>query len=134
MELEIPMPIRRVIASEKVVTDRGRVAVERGPLVYCIEEIDNEFPIDKAILPDDASLTTRFDSDLLGGIMVIEGEGEYAVHEESAGWQQRTAMLRLIPYYAWNHRGNGKMEVWIPRQIKTIEAANTPKEKASSGS
>ena len=128
------MPIRRVIASEKVVADRGRVAIERGPLVYCLEEIDNDVPIDKAILPDDTTLSTRFDPDLLGGVMVIEGQGKYAVYEESAGWQQRNATLRLIPYYAWNHRGNGKMEVWIPRRIETVEAANKAKEKASAGS
>ncbi|MBC20466.1 MAG: hypothetical protein CMJ74_09440 [Planctomycetaceae bacterium] len=134
VQLKIAMPMRRVIASEKVVADRGRVAIERGPLVYCLEEIDNEVPIDKAILPDDTALSRRFDPDLLGGVMVIEGQGKYAVYEESAGWQQRNAKLRLIPYYAWNHRGNGKMEVWIPRQIETIEAANKAKEKASAGS
>ena len=134
VELEIAMPMRRVIASEKVVADRGRVAIERGPLVYCLEEIDNDVPIDKAILPDDTTLSTRFDPDLLGGIMVIEGRGKYAVYEESAGWQQRNATLRFIPYYAWNHRGNGKMEVWIPRRIETVEAANKAKEKASAGS
>ena len=66
--------------------------------------------------------------------MVIEGRGKYADYEESAGWQQRNATLRFIPYYAWNHRGNGKMEVWIPRRIETVEAANKAKEKASAGS
>ena len=133
VELEMPMPIRRVVADQKVVADRGRVAIERGPLVYCLEDIDNAQAVDGAILPDDATLTTRLDPDLLGGLVVIEGEGDFATQEESGVWQQQKSTLRLIPYYAWNHRGNGKMEVWIPRQIETLKKANAPKEKEAAG-
>ncbi|MEE2781198.1 MAG: glycoside hydrolase family 127 protein [Planctomycetota bacterium] len=131
VQLKIPTPIRRVVADEKVVADRGRVAVERGPLVYCLEEADNKQPVDRLMLPDGVELKTTLESDLLGGLVVIEAEGAVATEEDGA-WKQQKATLRLIPYYAWNHRGNGKMEVWIPRRIETIEAANKPKEKEAS--
>ena len=83
------------------------------------------------MLPDDVKLKTTLESDLLGGLVVIEAEGAVATEEDGA-WKQQKSTLRLIPYYAWNHRGNGKMEVWIPRRIETIKAANKPKEKEAS--
>lgn len=133
VELEIPTPIRRVLADEKVVADRGRVAIERGPLVYCLEDADNAQAVDRAILPDDSTLDARFDSDLLDGLVVLEGEGAFATQNDAGKWSQQKATLRLIPYYAWNHRGQGKMEVWIPRSGTPIEKAATP-EKKSAGS
>ena len=136
VELEIPMPVRRVVADEKVVADRGRVAIERGPLIYCLEQCDHGYLIDRYILPDDATLKAKFDANLLGGLVVIEGESDFAAKDKAGKWflEKSKATLRLIPYYAWNHRGNGKMEVWIPRGIETLKQANKPEDKAAGGS
>jgi DUF1680 family protein len=80
----------------------GKVAVERGPLVYCAEAVDHDGPILRATLADNAPLTITFVPDLLNGITVIQAN-------------QRTGNLTLVPYYAWAHRGIGAMTVWFDR-------------------
>ena len=114
VELNLPMPVRRVLAHEKVKEDAGLVAVERGPLVYCVEGADHEGEAASLILPDGAKLTPTERPELLGGITVLEAAGQSVPRKsfrrvESAG-------LKLIPYYAWNHRGAGPMAVWMPRE------------------
>jgi DUF1680 family protein len=95
--LELPMPVQRVLGHEQVVNNRGRVALERGPLVYCVEGVDNGRLSDLS-LPDTMPLTTESRPDLLSGVTVIRGEGLFA-----------------IPYYAWANRGIGEMAVWLSR-------------------
>jgi DUF1680 family protein len=91
------MPVQRVLCHEQVVNNRGRVALERGPLVYCVEGVDNGRLADLS-LPDTMPLTTESRPDLLSGVTVIHGEGLFA-----------------IPYYAWANRGVGEMAVWLSR-------------------
>lgn len=103
IELVLPMPVRRVIANDKVAANRGRVALMRGPIVYCVEGHDVKGDTaDSLVLPDEALLDTKFRNDLLGGVQVIHG---------AAGHAEFTA----IPYYAWAHRGPGDMAVWLRR-------------------
>src|SRR5262245_42122693 len=97
VQLDLPMPIRRVLAHDGVEEDRGRAAIQRGPVVYCLEAVDNKRGVAAATLPLDADLQHRFDRNLLGGVEVITG------HD-----------LVAIPYFAWNNRGKGEMAVWIP--------------------
>ncbi len=94
--LELPVAPRFVRAHEAVEADRGRLAVECGPIVYCAEWPDNTVDVRRAEVAATDALTCEFRSDLLGGVNVIK-DGE----------------LTLIPYYAWDHRGPGKMEVWL---------------------
>ncbi len=96
VELHLEMEPRFVRANEAVEADRGRLAVERGPLVYCAEWPDNEGDVRKAKLSVTDRLTVERRPDMLYGIDVI-----------------RDGALTLIPYYAWNHRGAGCMEVWL---------------------
>jgi uncharacterized protein len=108
--LELPMPVRRVTANEMVEADRGRVALMRGPLVFCVEGVDVEGGnVRDLVLSDDAPLATEFRSDLLGGVQVITGSGKS--RDDAAKAMPFTA----IPYYAWAHRGKGQMAVWLPR-------------------
>lgn len=104
IELGLPMPVRRVLSHENVQDNRGKVALQRGPIVYCFEGADNAGRVLDRVLPDDARLETHFLPDLLGGLTVIQGR--------SADKSSLTA----IPYYAWAHRGAGEMAVWIQRQ------------------
>lgn len=129
VQLELPMPARRVLANERIAADRGRVAIERGPLVYCLEDVDNEDRVEEVILPDDAALTARFDSDLLGGVVLLEGTGRFGRHSADGAWGTETMPLRFVPYYAWNHRGAGKMAVWLPRDLATLRGASSSQEK-----
>lgn len=97
VSLDLAMPIRRVLAHDAVADDRGKAAIQRGPIVYCVEAVDNGGHVADLRLPLDAPLTATFDAGLLGGVEVIRGEHVVAV-----------------PYYAWNNRGKGEMAVWMP--------------------
>lgn len=98
---ELPMNIRRVKANGQVKDDLGKVALERGPIVYCTEGADNT-DIDKVTLTKKTLFDSSFDADLLEGVEVITAQG-------SDG-----EALKAIPYYAWNNRGASKMKVWLP--------------------
>ena len=99
--LDLDMPARLVAADPRTREDEGCRAVQRGPLVYCLEEVDNPEDFDLLRLPEDAQFTTAFEPDLLRGVVSLSAE--------SGG---RT--LKFIPYYAWDNRKAGKMKVWIP--------------------
>ena len=111
IELDLPMPIRRVVANEKVVEDRGKVAVQRGPIVYCAEWVDNEGHALKLLLPDKAPLKAEYRKDMLFGIVVVNGK---ALALSSDGKSVQHDFV-AIPYYAWSNRGEGEMTVWLGR-------------------
>ncbi len=96
--IEFPMPIRRVVANPAADDLKGKVALERGPLVYAAEGIDNSGHALSITLPDGLALTAEQRPDLLNGVTVIRGDGFLA-----------------IPYYAWGHRGIHEMAVWFKR-------------------
>ena len=106
--LELPMPVRRVLADERVADDAGKVALERGPLVYCAEGADHAGSVLDLVVPDDARLTGERRPDLLGGLAVLRGT---VLNVEG-----RPRELLAIPYYAWSHRGPGEMAVWLRRR------------------
>jgi len=123
IELSLPMAIRRVTANEKVEPDRNRVAIERGPVVFCAEWPDNNGKTHNLILPDDAKLTSEFRKDMFGGIVVIKGKALAATKgEEGQPLAKAEHELLLIPYYAWAHRGKGEMDVWLARNDEPIKA------------
>ena len=115
VELDLPMPIRRVLAHEKIEDDRGRVAIERGPIVYCVEGADHNGKVMNLYLPDDAKLTPEVRADLLGGITVLRGKGAAVYRDDDQKAATKPAELTMIPYYAWCHRGPNEMAVWLPR-------------------
>ena len=99
--LDLDMPARLVAADPRTREDEGCRAVQRGPLVYCLEEVDNPQDFDLLRLSEDAQFSTAFEPDLLQGVVSLSAE--------SGG---RT--LKFIPYYAWDNREAGKMKVWVP--------------------
>ncbi len=125
VELSLPMAVRRVFAHDAVEADRGRVAVERGPLVYCAEWTDNGGRVANLVLPDAASLTAESRPDLLNGVVVIKGEAEAAVEKGGRIVSEKTP-LTLIPYYAWANRGKGEMAVWLARDASKARVAREP--------
>ena len=108
IELNLPLPLRRVVAHPAVANLEGLVALERGPIVYALEEVDNEADVLNLALADAAPLVAEDEPDLLGGITVIRGGAL-----DAAG---KTVPITAIPYYAWGHRGSGKMNVWLHRR------------------
>ncbi|MGH8245926.1 MAG: glycoside hydrolase family 127 protein, partial [Gammaproteobacteria bacterium] len=114
IELQLPMPVRRVAAHEEVRAGRGRVALQRGPIVYAAEWPDHpKGRVRNLLLPDDARLTSEFRSDLLQGVQVIRGKA-YALAHDAAGKVAGTEQeFMAIPYYAWANRAPGQMQVWL---------------------
>jgi len=120
--LSLPMPARRVIANEKVAADRGRVALLRGPLVFCVEGVDVEGgTVDDLVLLDDAPLTSEFRGDLLGGVEVVQSEAKRIAADSTS----TNVPLTAIPYYAWANRGKGEMAVWLARTAEALERDNS---------
>jgi DUF1680 family protein len=124
--LDLEMPVRRVVADDRVKDDAGRVALERGPLVYCLEGIDNGVKIFPLVLPDDAKLAIQPRPELLGGVTVITGQGQAARRLADGTVTTEPATLTAIPYYAWCNRGAGQMEVWLPRTAKAAQPQPPP--------
>jgi uncharacterized protein len=123
IELNLPMLIRHVAANEKVMADRGRVALERGPIVYCVEWPDTaKGKVHSLLLPDDQPLTTRFVPGLLNGVQIIEGQGFDGATNEFGHIARRLQGFKAIPYYAWANRGRGEMIVWLPRSESALRA------------
>jgi len=119
VELRLEMPVERLYAHPAVRQDAGRVALQRGPLVYCLEEVDNTAPPHRIALPRTGSLVAKLDPDLLGGIATIGGP---AVIEAAADGTPlygddppalEPGRITAVPYYAWANRQQGQMAVWI---------------------
>ncbi len=120
--LVLPMQTQLVEANQAVAADRGRVAIQRGPLVYCVEGADNAGRAWNLILPLETQFTSRFQSDLLGGVITIEAKVP-VVHIAADGLSVVSSLepMRAIPYFAWCNRGAGPMQVWLPAKIQDIK-------------
>jgi DUF1680 family protein len=114
VDLHLPMPIERIKANEKVAADHGRIALQRGPIVYCAEWPDSpDKHVRNLVLPDANKLNAAFLPAKLNGIEEIQGRA-IAYHFEANGQLAHAAEpFTAIPYYAWANRGQGQMEVWI---------------------
>lgn len=121
VRIHFDMQPRIVKANDKVEADRGRIAVERGPLVYCAETADNQYDIFRFVMPKQPQFTVNDAPQLLNGIKTISVEGTYLKTDDQGSVLSKSAQLKLIPYYAWNHRGVGKMLVWIPQGLSLMD-------------
>jgi len=115
IELDLPMPIRRVLAREAVRADAGRVALERGPIVYCLEGVDHGGHVHDIVLPDGAKLVAEHRQDLLGGVTVLCGEAKVIKRSADGRTTPEAIRIMAVPYYAWQNRGPGAMTVWTAR-------------------
>lgn len=120
IELLLPMPVERIRANDNVPFNAGKVAIKRGPVVYCLEEIDNGKKLWNLLLNADSDFDVRFESDLLNGVVTISAQGIresqpsgdnslYSTNEKEV----TDVELKFIPYYSWCNRGVGEMMVWV---------------------
>ncbi|GHT14832.1 hypothetical protein AGMMS4956_13440 [Bacteroidia bacterium] len=116
VEVHFDMEPRVVKANDKVEADRGKIAIERGPLVYCAEWADNDFDIFAISLSRNPVLKAD-KTDLLGGVYQIKSDAQALSYDNNGRLQIKDVSLKLIPYYAWNHRGSGNMAVWLTQQF-----------------
>ena len=122
VRLDLPMPVERVHADPHVKADVGRVALQRGPVVYCLEGVDNDGQGRNFVLPKDAKFTATFDKDLLGGVVVIDGEGEAVGGLDDAGKPVvHPVAFRAVPYSTWDNRKPGPMVVWLAEKPELAE-------------
>jgi DUF1680 family protein len=118
--LDLPMPVQRVAANPRVKEDAGHLALQRGPLVYCLEACDHQEDLSSLYLPAEAELAAEKAPSMLGGVVVLKGFARSAPDLDWAGrlYQPAAAGRRVpitaIPYYAWDNRAAGAMKVWLP--------------------
>lgn len=114
IELNIPMPVRRIETHPKVVNNRGKQALQRGPIVYCLEGADHHdgFMFD-TMLPEEGEIHSQMEHNLLNGVITLSCMGTQLIKKNGQTTTKRT-MLKAVPYYSWNNRGPGSMLVWIP--------------------
>lgn len=123
VRLTLPMPVRRLVAKEDVKADRGRVAFQRGPLVFAAEQVDNPgVDLTQVLIDPGAPLSAKFDSTLLDGVAVIEAPAHAAKTTEGGKAESVSTTVKAIPYYAWANRGLGTMEVWLLQSAETATA------------
>jgi hypothetical protein len=112
--LTLPMPVRRIVAHESVEADRGRVALQRGPVVYAAEWPDNpNGKVRNIVLPDTARLGSEFRPKLLGGVQVITGRAVGLAYDANGQITKADQAFTAIPYATWANRGRGQMIVWL---------------------
>ncbi len=121
VELFLPMPVRRVVAHDSVAADRGLVALERGPLVYCVEWPDVAGGhVLNLLLGDDTPVENAWNSTLFNGIQTLSATAKSYAQDETGAISAREQAFTAIPYYAWAHRGRGEMTVWLARQESAV--------------
>lgn len=124
--VELPMDVRKVAAHENVVDDRGKIAYQRGPLMYCAEWVDNHNK--KALnlmVPKDARVEAVYDPAYFNGMYVLKTTGQSLAHSGS-GLQSTRTEIKMIPYFSWAHRGPGQMMVWIPTELSSAKPSPIP--------
>jgi len=121
ISLVLPMDVQRIVANDSLEDDRGKTALARGPLVYCLEGVDaTDGHVTAMVIPDTAVITHEFRPDVLNGVTMLHGRGYTA--ERTLGGDVIAGAGRgftAIPYYAWAHRGKTEMTVWPARTLGT---------------
>lgn len=120
IELELDMPVELIHSNPEVRSNAGKLAIQRGPLVYCLEEVDNGRNLTAVSLPLSSELSAKFDKDLFGGIVVVKGT---AFRTDESGWEgtlykiasnnEKPMSIKAVPYCMWGNRNPGEMLVWI---------------------
>ena len=126
VEVHFDMEPRVVKAHAKVEADRGRVAVERGPLVYCAEWPDNDFDIMSVLVNRRPQFETVEKPDMLCGLTEIKTGAQVLGYDSEGRLTASDVELTLIPYYAWAHRGSGNMMVWLPQEVSATSPSMPP--------
>lgn len=120
VEIILPMETREIIANEKVKDGLGKIALQRGPIVYCAEWADNDGRTSNFFIPAGTVFTNEYNAALLNGVMVLKAEVPAVIIKgDTISTVKKT--MTAIPYYSWANRGKGEMNIWFPRQVKDVE-------------
>jgi hypothetical protein len=127
VELNLPMPVRRIQANEKVMDDCGKLAIQRGPVVYCIEGTDQgDKHVFNKYIPENISINFTYQKDLLNGVVTLNGTAREIDRDVDGRQVEKDVPFIAIPYSTWNNRGAGEMAVWIPSRASYAKATPEP--------
>lgn len=127
IKLSLPMPVRTVESHHLVEANQGRIAIERGPLVYCLEGVDSGGHVRNIWMPESPEFTPMHEPQLLGGITALRGTVSALVqHEDDGEILTEHRPVQFIPYYAWDHRAASEMAVWLPTSAELTEVVPPP--------
>jgi DUF1680 family protein len=122
VEMNLPMDVQRVAANDKLPEDPGKIALQRGPIMYCAEWKDNDGKAGNLIIPKNTVFTTAYEPALLNGVTVLKANVKSVnINEAAQTVSTENKTMTAIPYYSWANRGKGEMTVWFPEQVKYIE-------------
>lgn len=121
VEVNLPMEVRQLVANKNIKDDIGKVALQRGPLIYCAEWPDNFGKASNIIVPPDAVFIPEYKAGMLHGITVLKSNLPAVVISNDNTVSTVKQPFTAIPYYAWAHRGRGEMMIWFPARVKNIE-------------
>lgn len=120
VELNLSMPVQLVRSNPIVRENAGKAAIQRGPLIYCLEEVDNGPNLWTISLHNNGELTAEFDEDIMGGIVIIKGN---ALRDDRTSWEdvlyraeeikKKPTEIKAVPYCMWGNRNAGEMLVWV---------------------
>jgi len=113
LQMDLPMNVKKVIANQAVKGDDNKIALQRGPIMYTTEWVDNNGRVSNLSVPENAVFTPQFEENLLNGVTVLKGQ---ALRRDSSTNNTSKVVLTAIPYYSWANRGKGEMQVWLPQQ------------------
>ncbi|MGN6181627.1 MAG: glycoside hydrolase family 127 protein [Mucilaginibacter sp.] len=114
IQVNLPMPVKEVIANAKLKVDSNHVALERGPIMYCGEWKDNDGKVSNIVVPDNTHFKAVYEPGMLNGITVLKAE---VMRKDSLHDALKKTSFTAIPYYSWANRGKGEMTVWFPRTL-----------------
>lgn len=118
IEVDFPMEVHRSIANKKVIDDQEKTAIERGPIVYCLEWTDNDGQVLNSVVEDGIQFTPKYE-ERMNGIVSLYADAKSAQIDTNGNVQVIGKKINAIPYYAWANRGNGEMAVWLPRTVNS---------------
>jgi DUF1680 family protein len=122
IKIVLPMETRRVVSDSLIKENIGKSSIQRGPLMYCAEWIDNAGKTSNIILPKNARFVASFNPTILNGVTVLKSQAsQIDISTNGLEIKTQTKPFTAIPYYAWANRGKGEMTVWIPEKITDTE-------------
>ncbi len=122
IEVKLPMQVRRVLANPQVKNDIGKIALQRGPIIYCAEWLDNNGKASNIVIPANTDFQAKYNPAVLKGIETLQAEvPAVIINDNGENIETKTQNFTAIPYYAWANRGKGEMMLWFPEKVKDIE-------------
>ena len=122
IELNFPMDVKKIVSKDSLVYNNNRIALQRGPLVYCVEGVDNDKQAWNMVVPANTAFQVNYDKSLLNGVVTLKAEVpavSISADGLSAATQKKT--ITAIPYYAWANRGKSQMQVWLPTKMSDVK-------------